>query len=273
VSYQSLVKSSPFFAMLNNSAGPTLSEAARVIGMVDTIIVRSGPVSSANSAPTSTPPSPRHHQKVSIGGLAHSGLPPNTSLVLDNASWRGILSTLTRDLAPSAYFGRAAVVLAASADDAASVIYALKALGIGKIYTVGFKTPAALCRDGPQIEPFNSLESLQRARMVGDDSAPFVIVSALGPDKSNLVGMLVRVFGAPAAGRGAANTRKVFLDLADSASARKGGDPGVIAEQMGFAAYGVADVAAFTTVETLRLLVGQNVPYSFVRLASGRGLF
>ena len=38
-------------------------------------------------------------------------------------------------------------------------------------------------------------------------------------------------------------------------------------------AYGVADVNAWTTVETLRLLVGQNVPYDFVRLASGRGLF
>jgi 3-dehydroquinate dehydratase-1 len=64
----------------------------------------------------------------------------------------------------------------------------------------------------------------------------------------------------------------VFLDLADRSASRKG-DPALIAERHGFAAYGAADVTAFTTVETLRLLVGQNVPYSFVRLASGRTLF
>lgn len=162
--------------------------------------------------------------------------------------------------------------MASSGDDAASVLFALRALRIAKVYTVGFRTPSALAKDGPTIEPFNSLESLQRARMVGDDAAPFVVVSALGPDKSNLVGMLVRVFGAT--GRtGANHTRKVFLDLADAAGARKGGDPSIVAEQSGFSAYGSADTAAFTTVETLRLLVGQNVPYSFVRLASGRSLF
>jgi 3-dehydroquinate dehydratase-1 len=64
----------------------------------------------------------------------------------------------------------------------------------------------------------------------------------------------------------------VFLDLADGA-ARKRSDPGAVAEKSGFAAYGAADVAAFTTVESLRLLIGQNVPYSFVRLASGRNFY
>lgn len=278
VSFNSLVGNSSFFPSVNNGTGPILSEAARVIGMVDTIVVRSGSLGSTSSAPPSIPSSPRHHHNGdSFGayGPTQSGLPPNTSLIFENASWRGILSTLTRDLAPSAYFGRAAVVLASSSDDAASVIYALKALKVGKIYTVGFRTPASLARDMP-IEPFNSLESLQRARMVGstnsDDGggtgAPFVIVSALGPEKSNLVGMLVRVFGS----RGSGYKGKVFLDLADGNVPRRG-DPGIIAEQSGFAAYGVADVTAFTTVETLRLLVGQNVPYSFVRLASGRGLY
>jgi 3-dehydroquinate dehydratase-1 len=185
------------------------------------------------------------------------------------------LSTLTRDLAPSAYFGCAAVVLASSAEDAASALFALKALKVGKVYTVGFKTPPAFGKD-LLIEPFTSLESIQRARTVGRNGAdvgtgtgsPFLVVSALGPEKSTLVGMLVRLFGS----RGSANSRKVFLDLADRSASRKG-DPSLIAEQSGFAAYGAADVTAFTTVETLRLLVGQNVPYSFVRLASGRTLF
>ncbi|AEO63552.1 525f730c-7c91-43ef-9605-d00d4a60c7ea [Thermothielavioides terrestris] len=278
VSYKSLVANSSFLSSLNSGAGPTLSEAARLIGMVDTIVVRPNSSSAPESAPASIPSSPPRHRNgdsFSALGAAQSGLPPNTSLVLDNASWKGILSTLTRDLAPSAYFGCAAVVLAASAEDAASALFALKALKVGKVYTVGFKTPPAFGKD-LLIEPFTSLESIQRARTVDANGtavgtgtgSPFLVVSALGPEKSTLVGMLVRLFGS----RGAGNSRKVFLDLADRSASRKG-DPALIAEQSGFAAYGAADVTAFTTVETLRLLVGQNVPYSFVRLASGRTLF
>ncbi len=266
--FSSLMHNSSFFARLSNGSGPTLTEAARMIGMVDTIVVHPGSTSSPESAPSSVPSSPKRHSDSPFRPLGGHGLPPSASLVFDNASWRGILSTLTRDLAPSAYMGRTAVVLASHADDAASTIYALKALRIGKLYTVGFKTPLVLGR-GLEVEPFNSLESLQRARTVGDDASPFVIVSALGPERSNLVGMLVRVFGGS---RGSSSgIRKVFLDLADGGPRK--GDPGLIAEQSGFAAYGVADTAAFSTVETLRLLVGQNVPYSFVRLASGRGVF
>lgn len=261
-SHQSLIRHSPFFANLNNGTGPVLTEAARVIGIFDTIVVRSGPSSAPDSESPSAPSSPPRR---------HTALPPNTSLVLDNASWKGIMSTLTRDLAPSAYSGRSAVVLASSSDDAAAVFFAMKALKIAKIYTVGFRTPLSLARNAPPIEQFISLESLQRARSVGDDTAPFVIVSALGPEKSHLVGMLVRVFGGTGS-NGTSSTKKVFLDLADGA-ARKRSDPGVVAQKSGFAAYGAADVAAFTTVETLRLLIGQNVPYSFVRLASGRNIY
>ncbi|KAL2152651.1 hypothetical protein VTH82DRAFT_5835 [Thermothelomyces myriococcoides] len=264
VSLKSLATHSDFLSSLNNGAGPTISEAARLIGMVDTIVVRPAPSSSPTSAPSSIPSSPPRHKNgdsYSSLGPSQSGLPPNTTLVLDNASWKGILSTLTRDFAPSAYFGCAAVVLASSAEDAASALFALKALKVGKVYTVGFKTPPAFGKD-LLIEPFTSLESIQRARTVGANGSnvgtgtgsPFLVVSALGPEKSTLVGMLV------------------FLDLADRPASAKG-DPGLIAEQSGFAAYGAADVTAFTTVETLRLLVGQNVPYSFVRLASGRTLF
>ncbi|KAH8670818.1 pentafunctional AROM polypeptide [Xylariales sp. PMI_506] len=271
ISLPSLLHNNPSFSRLRNGGGPELTEAARLIGMVDTIVVRPSSTSSPDSAPASIPSSPSRNSEVALNNLAsaYSGLPPNASLILDNASWKGILSTLTRDLAPSAYFGRTALVLASNSDDAASALYALKALQVEKVYTVGFKTPLALSR-GLIIEPFNSLESLQRARMVGDEASPFVIVSALSPEKSNIVSMLLRVFGAARGGSSSSNTRKVLLDLADGP--RKS-DLGSIAEQSGFAAYGVADVAAFATVETLRLLVSQNVPYSFVRLASGRGMF
>lgn len=270
-SHQTLLQNSPFFAGLNDGNGPVLTEAARVIGIFDTIVVRSSSSSNSNSSPHSIPSSPRNRNSDSGGLSSQAGLPPNICLVLDNASWKGIMSTLTRDLAPSAYAGRSAVVLASSSDDAAAVFFAMKALKIAKIYTVGFRTPSSLARNAPPIEQFISLESLQRARSVADDSAPFVIVSALGPERSYLVGMLVRVFGGSGSS-GAANNRKVFLDLADGV-ARKQNDPAAVAEKNGFAAYGAADVAAFTTVESLRLLIGQNVPYSFVRLASGRSFY
>jgi len=104
----------------------------------------------------------------------------------------------------------------------------------------------------------------------------------LPPDKSHLVQPLLRHFSNGKSSTslpGLANGNKlgsnrgkgkVFVDLANGP--RKG-DPLAVAEQSGWTAYGVADTSAFTTVETLRLLVGQNVPYSFVRLASGRGLY
>lgn len=271
IAVNTITKYNKFFAKLNNDQGPTLTEAARAIGIVDTIVVKAG--SSASPTPSSVPSSPHGHNGT-LGPPAPQGLSPGVSLIFDNAGWRGIMHTLTRDLAPSAYFGRSAVVLASASDDAAPAFYALKALKIAKIYTVGFRTPAALSRHAPSIEQFVSMESLQRARSVTDERAPFVIVSALGPEKGNLVSMLVRAFGAGGGGGGGGgqevqNVNKVFLNLADVA-ARKTIDPHETAEKSGFAAYGAADVAAFTVVESLRLLVGQNVPYSFVRLASGR---
>ncbi|EHK45357.1 hypothetical protein TRIATDRAFT_39433 [Trichoderma atroviride IMI 206040] len=263
LSYQTIMRHNPWFATLQNGKGPILSEAAQGIGIIDTIVVK--PAASGLNA---TPPS-QYDGTLPPGG--QPGLTSNTSLVFDNASWRGILSTLTRDLAPSAYFDRTAVVLALTADDAAPVFFALKALKMSKIYTVGFRTPSTLARNAPPIEQFISMESLQRARSVADNRAPFVIISALGRGKSNIVGMLLRVFG-EADPEASSNTKKVFLNLAEAASHQKN-DPVAVAEQSGFTAYDAADVAAFTTVESLRLLVGQNVPYSFVRLASGRNLF
>ncbi|KUJ15940.1 aldolase [Mollisia scopiformis] len=197
---------------------PLLSDAARTIGAVDTIVVR------------------------------------GDSFVGDNATWKGIRATLTRDFAPSAYANRAAIILSSSGEDAASAIFALRSLNIGTIYTVGFKSPAFAAG----VEPFTSIESVQRV------DQPFAIISALPPEKSHLVQPLLRHFSRDG-GKG-----KVFVDLANGP--RKG-DPLAVAEQSGWMAYGTADTSAFTTVETLRLLVGQNVPYSFVRLASGRGLY
>ncbi|PSS27598.1 hypothetical protein M430DRAFT_93812 [Amorphotheca resinae ATCC 22711] len=174
----------------------------------------------------------------------------------------GIRATLTRDFAPSAYKDRAAIILSSSREDAASAIFALRSLNIGKIYTVGFKAHGPLALG---VEPFTSIESVQRV------DQPFVIISALPPGKSHLVQPLLRHFSTVkrTGGSNGVGMGKIFVDLANGP--RKG-DPLAVAEQNGWTAYGFADTSAFTTVETLRLLVGQNVPYSFVRLASGRGL-
>lgn len=234
---------------------PMLSDAARTIGAVDTIVVR---------------PESSHLPAAFIG---------------DNSTWKGIRATLTRDFAPSAYKDRAAIVLSSHENDAASAIFALRSLNIGKIYTVGFRAQGPLSYG---VEPFTSIESVQRV------DQPFAIISALPSEKSHLVQPLLRHFasskhprsgtttpnGTLGTGSGLRTPRtgyrseggkgKVFVDLANGA---RRGDPMAVAQQSGWTAYGVADTSAFTTVETLRLLVGQNVPYSFVRLASGRGLY
>ncbi|KAH3917395.1 hypothetical protein HBI56_118370 [Parastagonospora nodorum] len=216
---------------------PSLSNAARAIGQVDTVLVRS----EANSA----------------------------SFIGDNTRWKGIRATLTRDFVPSAYSGRAALLLASSEADASASIFALKNLGIGPIYTIGFKATGPLSTD---VQPVRSVDDVKRLE------EPFVIISALPAEKSLLVVPLLkhyRVDGRNGSTNGHGLTAakpagKVFVDLA---SGPRRADPLAIATTAGWTAYGIADVSAWTTVETIRRLVGQNVCYDFVRLASGRGVF
>ncbi|KAH7125177.1 type I 3-dehydroquinase-domain-containing protein [Dendryphion nanum] len=219
---------------------PTLSNAARAIGQVDTVLVRTE----------------SNGQSTFIG---------------DNATWKGIRATLTRDFVPSAYSGRAALILANAEADAAAAIFALKSLGIGPVYTIGFKAHGSLAAE---VDPVRSVEDVKRLEQ------PFVIISALPAERSLLVVPLLkhyRVDGRNGSGNGSPggiargkSAGKVFVDLANGP--RKA-DPLTIATSAGWTAYGITDVSAWTTVETIRLLVGQNVCYDFVRLASGRGLF
>ncbi|GAB7361536.1 hypothetical protein MBLNU230_g1590t1 [Neophaeotheca triangularis] len=217
---------------------PSLSDAAKTIGQVDTVVVRS---SSTNG----------------------------TSLVGDNATWKGIRATLTRDFVPSAYAGRSALVLASSESQAAAAMFALTSLNIGPIYTIGFKVQGPLAAD---VQPFRGLEDVKRV------PEPFVVISALPAEKSLIVAPLLKHYS-NGHGHGNANNNgrqapsrpgKVYVDL--SQGVRKG-DPISVASALGWTAYGIADANAWVAVETIRLLVGQNVPYDFVRLASGRSLY
>ncbi|EHK97854.1 putative Pentafunctional AROM polypeptide [Glarea lozoyensis 74030] len=179
----------------------------------------------------------------------------------DNAMWKGIRATLTRDFAPSAYKGRAAIILSASGEDAASAIFALKSLNVGKIYTVGFKARGPLAAD---VEPFTSIESVQRV------NHPFAIISCLPPMKSHLVQPLLRHFstnGRATPGGTLRNGGSPFQKQLE-ANGPRSTDPLAVAEKNGWTSYGVADASAFTTVETLRLLVGQNVPSESMEIYS-----
>jgi 3-dehydroquinate dehydratase-1 len=211
---------------------PAVSDAARAIGLVDTI------------------------------AMTHGEAVPGTSRFIgENAAWKGIRATLTREYVPSAYSSRAAIILAGSEADASAAIFALRSLAVGTIYTVGFKASGPLAAG---LEPFTSIQSVQRVEQ------PFVIVSALPPEKSLLVQPLLRHYGVNGRSSPRSTRGKVYLDLT---SGPRKGDPLAVATSAGWTAYGVEDVSAWTTVETLRLLVGQNVPFDFVRMASGRPLF
>ncbi|KAJ5179720.1 hypothetical protein N7492_002930 [Penicillium capsulatum] len=213
---------------------PNISDAARAIGLVDTIAM------SPSADGSATGP---------------------TSLVGENTTWKGIRATLTREYVPSAYRGRAAIILAGSETDASAAIFALRSLEVGVIYTVGFKASGPLAAG---LEPFTSIQSVKLVEK------PFVIVSALPPEKSLLVQPLLRHYRTASRSSPPSTRGKVYLDL--TTGPRKG-DPLGVASSAGWTAYGLEDVSAWTTVETLRLLVGQNVPFDFVRMASGRPLF
>ena len=207
---------------------PSHTDAATAIGQIDTVVVRS------KSA--------------------------GTSLVADNATWKGIRATLTRDFVPSSYAGRAALILASAEAQAAAAIFALTSLNIGPIYTIGFKAHGALA---PDVHQFRGIEDMKRVE------EPFVVISALPAEKSLVVAPLLKHY-TNSTKKPAQRTGKVYLDLSNGV--RKG-DPLSLAASLGWTAYSIADVNAWTTVETLRLLVGQNVPHDFVRLASGRSLY
>jgi len=208
---------------------PAVSDAARLIGQIDTVC-------SSQASPNS-----------------------RTTLIGDNATWKGIRATLCRDFVPTAYRGQAALVLASQEAQAAAAIFALRSLGFSSVYAIGFRVTGPL---STFVAPFRGLEDLKKVEQ------PSVIISALRADKSLLVNPLLKHYRANNTPKRAC---KVFVDLANGGPRK--GDPEALATSLGWTAYGIADVTAWTTVETLRLLVGQNVPYDFVRLASGRSLY
>ncbi|KAK3722654.1 hypothetical protein LTR37_002224 [Vermiconidia calcicola] len=202
---------------------PNVTEAAATIGQVDTIVVRS--------------------------------TADGRSLLCDNATWKGIRATLTRDVVPSAYGQRPALILANAEPPAAAAIYALADLGIGPIYTIGFKANGL---HGVHLQQFRGAEDMKKVK------EPFVIISALPPEKSHIVSPLLKHYSNTV--RALRRPGRVFLDLANGIHGK--GDSVATAKELGYRSYGIATVNASTMVETLRLLLGFNVGVDFVKLAS-----
>ncbi|KAF3916715.1 hypothetical protein ABW20_dc0106500 [Dactylellina cionopaga] len=182
------------------------------------------------------------------------------TLVGDNASAKGIKLALTREFAPAAFDEKPALIVSNSFEEAAAAVYALRELGCGTLYTVGFKIP-------PTNEAAANAEYCNSQQMVERLPHPFVMVSAVSAEHAYVIHPLLRIINShsqPIEGG------KIFLDLSNGP---KRGDPLGVAAATGWTTFGIADVAAWTTVRQLQNLVGQSVPYDFVRMASGRGLF
>lgn len=179
-------------------------------------------------------------------------------IVGDNSTAKGLRSMLTRDFTSSAYSNQPVLVVSNSFEEASSAMWALRKLGCGTIYTIGFRV------DGIRgVEQCSSFESVQKL------AHPFAVVSALQAEQAHLINPLLKLIdNHPQAATGVAG--KVFVDLANGP---KRGDPLGVAAASGWKTYGIADIAARTTVKALDVLVGQRVPFDFVRMASGRGLF
>ena len=187
-------------------------------------------------------------------------MPHGKSLIGDNATWKGIRATLTRDFIPSAYRNRPALILASAEPQAAAAIFALRSLNIGQIYTIGFKAKNSIANGAKY---FHGVEDMKKVE------EPFVIISALPAEKSLVVSPILKLYSNSR--RKMQRPGRVFVDLSNGIRGK--GDSVYLAADLGFSAYGIADVNSWTMVETLRLLIGENLSVEFVRLASGRSLY
>jgi 3-dehydroquinate dehydratase-1 len=178
-------------------------------------------------------------------------------IVGDNTSWRGIHATLTSDFAPLAYRNKTALVLANSPDDAAASIYALLHLECSPIYTIGFSSHYPSSQVSHLREP-TALKMIEKNL--------FVVVSALPAEQSHLCQPLLQMItlSQPVSSQAG----RVFVDMANGP---RRGDPLGVAKAMGWEGYGVSDVAAWQTKEIIGAMIGENVPFDFVRIACGSG--
>lgn len=171
-----------------------------------------------------------------------------------NAIAMGLLRTLTREFVPSAYANQCALIISHSFAAAASAIYALQALKCRKVYTVGFTVP----ENSPLAPLVQHCESFSFEK----DEAPFAVLSALEKRDLKILSPLFRLLDSPN------GPPRMFLDVVNPSRQRWSKD-----NAQSWLIGDVEEVAAWTAVEMMRILVGQNVPYDFVRMAGKEGFF
>ena len=177
------------------------------------------------------------------------------AIVGDNISWRGIHTTLTSNFTPVAYRKKPALVLANSPNDAAAAIYSLSQLECSPIYTIGFSSHYPLTRVQHLKSPAE-LKSIEKKL--------FIVISALPAE--HLFRPLLQMI--TLSQLVSSHSGRVFVDLANGP---RRGDPLGAAKGMGWDGYGVSDVVAWSVKEMLGSLVGENVPFDFVRIVCGGG--
>jgi hypothetical protein len=185
------------------------------------------------------------------------------SLVGYNCLALGIKSSLMRYYLDSAYFNQPSFIVASLYSDAASLIYILISLHCKIIYIRGFKLPPTIPASIKRItKQFNTSEFNEGY------APPVAVFSSLPADKADLLSpLLIRMVG-----QMKRQTKRpcIFLDLANS-SIR--GSPAEIAYAAGWGTITATDIIASTTVERLRILAEQPVPYGFLKMVWKRGLY
>ncbi|KAL7270360.1 hypothetical protein RUND412_006940 [Rhizina undulata] len=171
-------------------------------------------------------------------------------IVFENSEWKAIHATLCSRLVPSAFEGKNVAVLGTSYQSAAATIYALKSLKVSNIYTTDLIFTQANAEQKVGLAQISSLVSLD---------SPLAIIST-SPDK--ITSELLRLHGGGSGG--------LFIDLASAPEKDADLD---VAAGAGFATFTAGDVAAAWTLEVFKKLLDQAVPYNYVRLACGRGVY
>jgi 3-dehydroquinate dehydratase-1 len=177
----------------------------------------------------------------------------------ENASAKRIRTCLICDYAPSAFLDQAVVLIANTFNESSSAIYALRQLKCGSIYTVGFEAPPGIYENVVHCQSLGFIEQ--------SSASPFVVISAIPSEHSQLVTPLLRLITKHPQIR---RKGRAFLDLANGFSR---GIPADVAASGEWTIVSTAEIAAWTLVEKLKILLGQSIPYDFVRMASLRGMY
>jgi 3-dehydroquinate dehydratase-1 len=181
-------------------------------------------------------------------------------LISHNSAAVGIQNSLVREFTPSAYAHQPVLIVSHSFPAVASAIDALKSLGCGKIYTVGFVVPP----DSPLADNTHHCRSLG----FSNSEAPFAVISALEASQAQLLIPLIRLISAHGTHRG---PKRMLLDIGNGWDQKILSASGILAS--GWIINTVEDVAAWTAVEMMKCLVGQSVPYDFLKMAGKKGFF